>query len=344
MRDQRSSSPTPDDSQDQPREDAPSINRWLAQPPREDGVPFTFNLRETHGIFTEEIRSGGQDEDDDISVDYLGCQDTNEKNWSLANHIPPYHHQNTKGDSGQPHSTAHDTSQSENSFAHQQQGNLRHGLFSSSGKETLEQPFGQASLDPPETAGFPGNSYGGIQQNNEVDQWLDTPDATCFHNITYDRRRALLQLYGKVQQELSTIDSASGSQQPFAPGSSELDSNLYPWHGYSVNSTSVTQTTESFSRLGTSHPRRYYNPPHHPGLIPLHSSTNRPFLEPLRHGCTTTPSYSSDTHSRAMDEVSSEMTIPTTPTTNRTLYHNNFVPYNFDPTHVAHLNPVNEFA
>ncbi|KAL6696352.1 hypothetical protein J3F84DRAFT_408188 [Trichoderma pleuroticola] len=307
MGDQPPSSATPDDSQGQPGEDTPAIDRWLAQQPREDGVPFTFEWRGTQ-ILTEETRLEGQPKDDDISVDCLphvtGFQVTDEENWSSANRIPPCRHQNSKGDCGQPSSNAHDTSQSDDVFIHQQQEHLRHGLFSSSGREILEQPFNQAPMPsgPPETADYSRTSYGAIQQNNEVDQWLDTPNATCIDEITSDRRRALLQLFGKVQQELSTIDSTSGSQQPFASENSEFNSNLYPPHGYSVDGTSVTHTTGNFGRLGTNQPRGC-TPPRQPNPIPCQFSAYPSLIEAWRYGSTTIPSYSSGTPSRAMDEA-----------------------------------------
>ncbi|KAL7802900.1 hypothetical protein V8C43DRAFT_322894 [Trichoderma afarasin] len=345
MDDQPPGSARPGDAQGQPRDDRPGLGRWLAQQPREDSVPFTFEWRETQETLTEETRSEGQAKDDDISVDcphnVAGCQVTDEKNWSLANHIPLRHHENTKGDCDQPSSNAHDISQSEDVFIHQQQEHLRHVLFPSSGQEILELPFNQASMPsgPPETADYSGISYEAIQQNNDADQWLDTPDATCIHGMTDDRRRAFLQLYGEVQQELSTFDNASGSQQHFAPENSGFNSNLYPSHGHSVGGTSVTHTTESFSRLDTNRPRGC-TPSHYPGLIPSHSSTNPSLFEPLRYACMTIPSYSSDTHSRAMDEVSSEMTFSTAPTTNISLYRN-IGSYNPESTHVPHSNLAN---
>ncbi|KAF3075264.1 hypothetical protein CFAM422_002404 [Trichoderma lentiforme] len=335
MGDQHPSSTKPPDTQCQPREGKLALGRWLAQDPKDDGVPFTSNLRAAQEFLTEEIRSEGQPKDDDISVDSLhrvaGFQVTDEENWSSANPIPPCHHQNNKGDCGQPSSNAHDTSQSEDDFVHQQQEHLRHVLFSSSGQETLEQPFNQASIPsvPPETSDYSGTSYGAIQQNNEVDQCLDTPDATWIHEITCDRRRALLQLYGKVQQELSTIDSASGNQQPFASENSGFNSSLYPSHGYSVGGTSVTHTPA---------PLRHANP------IRSQFSAHPSLIEPLKYCSTTIPSCSSDTHSRAIDEASSEMTFSTTPTTNISFNRNNFWPFNLEPTQALHSNMVNEFA
>ncbi|KAL7953300.1 hypothetical protein V8C34DRAFT_61521 [Trichoderma compactum] len=346
MDDQPPGSMRPDDSQCQPREDRPALGRWLAQQPREDGVPFTFEWRETQEILTEETRSEGQANDDDISVDCLGhvsgCQVTDGRNWSLANHIPPYPHESIKGDYGQSSSNALDTSQSENAFARQKQEYLMHMPLLIPRYETLEQPFNQASNPSglQQTTDYSGTSYGAIQQSTGVDQWLNTPDTTLINEITFDRRRALLQLHDMVHQELSTIDSASGSQQPSATEHPVFNSNLYSSHGCSVDGTSVTHTTDSSSRLDTNHPGRYDTPPHRPGLIPPHSSTTS-LLEPLRYGCTTTPSYSFDTHSRALDEVSSEMTFSTTPTTNGSLHRNNFVPYNIEPTHVLHLNLAN---
>ncbi|QYS98753.1 hypothetical protein H0G86_005916 [Trichoderma simmonsii] len=345
MGDQPPGSTKPDDTQGQPGEDMPAIDRWLAQQPREDGV-LTFNLRATQEILTEETRSERQPKDDDISIDCLhhvaGFQVTDEENWSVANPILPCHHQNSKGDYGQPSSNAHDTSQSEDVFVHQQQEHLRHVLVSSSRQETLEQPFDQASMPsaPPETADYSETSYGTIQQNNEIDQWLDTPDATCIHEITCDRRRALQQLCGEVQG-LSTFVNASKSLQPFAPELSEFNSNLYPSHGYSVDGTSVIHTPGNFGHLGTNQPRGC-TPPHHPNPIPSTQFSAYPSLiEPWRYCSTTIPSYSSDTHSRAMDEVSSEMTFSTTPTTNISLNRNNFWPLNLEPAQSLHSNMAN---
>ncbi|KAL5088558.1 hypothetical protein Trisim1_006514 [Trichoderma cf. simile WF8] len=329
--------------EDRPREDRPALGRWLAQQPREDNVPFTFEWRETQEILTEETRSEEQAKDDDISFDCLrhvsGCQATDE------NRIPPCDHQNTKGDSDQPSSGAHNASQSETVFAHQQQEHLSHVLFSSPGQEALEQPFNQAFVPSGllDTADSSGTSDGAIQQNIEVDQWLGIPDTTLIREITNDRRRALLQLCGKVHQELSTIDSTSGSHQPVVTEHPVFKANLYSSHGYAVDGMSLSHTTESFSRLDTNHPKSCTSP-HYPGLVPSHFSTNLSPTEPLRYGCTTTPGYSSDTHSRDMDEVSSEMTFSTNPTTNMSLNRNNFWRFNLEPAQALHSNMVNECA
>ncbi|KAL6833572.1 hypothetical protein J3E69DRAFT_324446 [Trichoderma sp. SZMC 28015] len=345
MPDQPSSSPTPDDIQGQPREDASAMDRWLAQHPRQDGV-LTVNLRATQGTFTEGTRSGGQARDDDISVDsnhnVAGYQVTSEKNSPLENRIPPYQHQNTQGDCGQPSSNAHDTSQPENFLEHQHQEHLIPVLLPFPGQETWGQPFDQVSmpLGLPGTSDYSRTSYGAIQLNNEVYQLSDPPDPTFFQGITYDRRCALQQLYGEVQQELSTFGNASRSLQPFAPEHWEFNSYLYPFQGYSVDGTSVTHTTGNFGRLGTNQPRGC-TPPHHLNLPLSQLSTYPSLIEPWRSGSMTTPSYPSDTHSRAMDEVFSEMTLSTAPTTDISLPHNNSRPYNLDTAHVLHSNPAN---
>ncbi|PTB59287.1 hypothetical protein M431DRAFT_490890 [Trichoderma harzianum CBS 226.95] len=346
MDDQPPGSARPGDAQGQPRDDRPGLGRWLAQQPREDSVPFTFEWRETQETLTEETRSEGQTKDDDTSVDCLhhvaGCQVTDEKNWSLANRIPLCHHENTKGDCGQTSSNAHDTSQSEDVFTHQQQEHLRHVLFPSSGQEILELPFNQASMpsNSPETIHYSGISYGAIQQNHDADQWLETPDATCIHKMTDDRRRAFFQLYGEVQQELSTIDNASGSQQPFAPENSEFN-NLYPSHDYSMDDTFTTHTTESCFSHPDTNQFGGYTLPRHPVLVPSHSSKNPSLRKQLGYGSPTIPSYSSDTHSRAMDDVSSEMTFSTAPTTNKSLHRNHFGSYNLEPAQFLLSNMAN---
>ncbi|KAL6824107.1 hypothetical protein V8C40DRAFT_266657 [Trichoderma camerunense] len=327
----------------QPRDDAPALDRWLAQQPGEDAV-LTVNLRETQGIFTEETLLGWQARNGDISVDSIphvaGCQVT-DKNSPLANRIPPYHHQNNQGHCGQPFSNAHDTIQTENFSAHQHQDHLIRVLLPSPGQETWGQRFDQASvfLGLPGTADYSGTSYGAIQLNNEVYPLSDTPDATFPQGITYDRIRTLQQLFGEVQG-LCTFVNASRSLQPFAPGHLEFNPYPYPFPSCSVDGTSVTHTAGNFGLLGTNQPRNC-TPTHYPGPIPSHSSTNLSPFELWRYGSTTIPSYSSDTHSRAVDEVFSEMTLITAPITDIDLPRNNSRPYNLDPVHVSHSNPAN---
>ncbi|KKP05802.1 hypothetical protein THAR02_02086 [Trichoderma harzianum] len=348
MNDQHPSSTKPPDIQCQPREGKLALGRWLAQDPKDDGVPYAW--RETQETLTEETRSEGQAKDNDISVDCLhhvaSYQAADEKNWSLASCFSPYHHQNTKGDCGQPSSNAHDTIESEDIFVHQQQEHLRTVLFPFSRQETCEQPFTQASMpsDPPGTADYSGTSYGAIQQNNEDDQWLDTPDATCIHGIISDRRRALLQHLGMLQPELSTIESPFASQQPFAPEHWVFNSDLHASPGYSMDGTFPTQTTEScFSRLDTNQSGGY-TLPRHLVLVPSHSPENPSLKKQWGYGSPTIPSYSSDTHSRAMDDESSEMTFSTAPTTNKSFHRNNFGSYNLEPAQMLLSNMVNEFA
>lgn len=335
-------------SEEQPKEDKLKLDRWPAQDPEDDSV-LTVNLRQTQGALTKGTRSGGQAKDDDIPVDFIhhvaGWPVTGENNWSLANRIPPYHHQNTQRDCGQQSSNTHDTKQPENLLSYQQQEHPIHVPLSSAGQETLGQPFNQSSMpsDPPGTADYSGTSYGAIQQNLEDDQWLNTTDTTCIHEIIPDRRRTLLQHLGMLQHELSTIESSFANQQPFAPARSIFNSNLYSSHGYSADSTSITHAARSFGHLDINQPRGYISP-HHPNLIPSQLSAYSPLMEPWRYRSNTIPSYSSDTHSRAVDDVSSEMTFSTAPTSNSSLYRSDFGSYNLNPAQVLLSNPVSEPA
>ncbi|KAL7909391.1 hypothetical protein GGI35DRAFT_380313 [Trichoderma velutinum] len=342
MGDQPPSPTRPGDSQGQPREDKPAIDRWLAQEPSDDGVPFAWTR--TREIPPEEAQSEERIKDGNTSVGSLhplsSRQVTCGSNLSLANHIP-LHHRHTEAGCGQPSNNAYDTSRLENVFARQQQECLTNVPPSSPGLETLEQLFTQVStsLGAPETADSPGTSFRALQQDTEIDQWLDIPHIALIPEPRSDRRRVLLQQLGRLQQELSTIDSASGNQQPLASELWAFNSNLNSSHGFPADGTSVTHATASLSRLDTNQPRGY-TPLCHPGLIPSRSSANPSLTEPWIYDSSTIPSYSSDAHSRVMDDALSDMTFPTTPTTNPSLYHNNIQPYNLEPAQILHSNPV----